>query len=466
MLVMAGKGYRKNQFGPLGLLCLTLVSVNTLMAFVPVRPKTTPVESPAASIEIITHLARGEFTSVTNRFDEVLQKSLPPEKLKQAWFSLREQVGPYKKHITTQNRKRQQYNVVQMTCAFERSPVDIKVVYDPKGKITGLWFKSHQQIILPRQYRIPAYADPANFQEQQIKLETPSGSLPATITLPKQNGSFPGLVLIRGPQTYDLDSANTGNDPDRDIALGLACQGIVVLRYERAAPINSEETNTPLPQTNQKNTLIQDALAAIAYLRQMKQTDPKEIFIAGHYLSGFAIPWILQTDVNLAGAIFQATPTRRLEDAYLAQMNYLYFLDGKLATDERRQLQKMKRQIQLVRNPNLSVDHPGSDLPYGFPGGFWRELRESHPPAAVREMEIPLLILQGGRDYLTTLDDYRGWKKYLALRNNVDFKLYLRLNHFFMVGKGAGKSDPEEHKMPDHVSKQVIEDIANWIKRL
>jgi hypothetical protein len=40
---------------------------------------------------------------------------------------------------------------------------------------------------------------------------------------------------------------------------------------------------------------------------------------------------ILQTDTNLVGEIFLATPPRRLEDAYLAQTNYLFFLDGMLS---------------------------------------------------------------------------------------------------------------------------------------
>ncbi len=464
MVVTSGNGLGKNRWGTLALLCLTLLAANTVRAFVPVRPETTPVESPKANLEIINHLTRGEFSSVTDQFDAVLQQSLPPEKLKRIWHTLLDRVGPYKKHLSTRSRKRQQYNVVRMTCDFEKSPVDITVVYGPRGEITGLWFKPHQWNITSQQYRIPDYANPDEFQEQQLKADTPSGSISATVTLPKSEGSFPALIWIQGPQPYHLDNSDDGNNPFRDFALGLACRQIVVLRYERSAPSNSDKTNAPPPRANPKEALIQDALAALAALRKMKQADPQKIFIAGHDLSGFAIPWILNRDTNLAGAIFLATPTRRLEDVYFAQMNYLFFLDGKLTAEERRQLQKIKRQITRVRNPNLSAEVPGRDLPYGFSGALWRVLRDYNLPAAARDLNIPLLILQGGRDYLTTLDDYRGWKTSLADRPNVKFLLYLRLNHFFMVGKGVGKSDPDEYKIPGHVSEQVIDDMANWIK--
>ena len=71
-------------------------------------------------------------------------------------------------------------------------------------------------------------------------------------------------------------------------------------------------------------------------------------------------------------------------------------------------------------------------------------------------------MLQGGRDYQVTEKDFEGWKKSLSLREDVEFKLYPRLNHLFIEGKG--KSSPAEYSLAGHVAQPVIEDIAEWIK--
>jgi hypothetical protein len=40
--------------------------------------------------------------------------------------------------------KEQGYNVVYVTCTFEKSQLDIKVVYNDKQEVSGLWFLPKQ----------------------------------------------------------------------------------------------------------------------------------------------------------------------------------------------------------------------------------------------------------------------------------------------------------------------------------
>ena len=75
-------------------------------------------------------------------------------------------------------------------------------------------------------------------------------------------------------------------------------------------------------------------------------------------------------------------------------------------------------------------------------------------------MLVPLLVLQGERDYQVTLDDFAGWKKALAGRK-ATLKSYPELNHLFMDGKG--KATPAEYGKAGHVAKAVIDDVAAWI---
>lgn len=75
-----------------------------------------------------------------------------------------------------------------------------------------------------------------------------------------------------------------------------------------------------------------------------------------------------------------------------------------------------------------------------------------------------MLILHGGRDYQVTDADFQLWRRALSSRKNVKFKWYDKLNHLFI--EGEGKSTPAEYETPGNVARIVVEDIADWIKKL
>jgi hypothetical protein len=73
-----------------------------------------------------------------------------------------------------------------------------------------------------------------------------------------------------------------------------------------------------------------------------------------------------------------------------------------------------------------------------------------------------MLILQGGRDYQVTTEDFENWKKALGERKDVEFHLYPKLNHLFYEGEGI--LTPLEYvQKHGSVAPYVIEDIAAWI---
>jgi hypothetical protein len=121
----------------------------------------------------------------------------------------------------------------------------------------------------------------------------------------------------------------------------------------------------------------------------------------------------------------------------------------------------MRAQVAKVKDPALSVDTPAGGLPLGIPAAYWLDLRGYDPPAAAAGLAMPVLVLQGGRDYQVTTGDYDLWKAALGGRADADFKLYPDLNHLFMTG--SGKSAPAEYEIASHVAAQVVADIATWI---
>jgi len=98
----------------------------------------------------------------------------------------------------------------------------------------------------------------------------------------------------------------------------------------------------------------------------------------------------------------------------------------------------------------------------GAPASYWLDLRGYDPAMAAKALSVPLLILQGERDYQVTMtDDFVRWQSTLASKPSVTLKTYPALNHLFMAG--PGKSLPAEYYVPGHVSADVVRDIATWI---
>jgi fermentation-respiration switch protein FrsA (DUF1100 family) len=98
----------------------------------------------------------------------------------------------------------------------------------------------------------------------------------------------------------------------------------------------------------------------------------------------------------------------------------------------------------------------------GVPVSYWLDLKDYDPAAAAKKLGIPMLILQGERDFQATMADFALWKAAVGSSKGVVMKSYPALNHLFVAGEG--KSLPAEYSKPGHVAPAVIEEIAKFVK--
>jgi len=121
--------------------------------------------------------------------------------------------------------------------------------------------------------------------------------------------------------------------------------------------------------------------------------------------------------------IILAGSTRPLEDLIIEQTRYLLSLNGSMGANEEAKLGEVESAVAKVKK--LTPANSGSaELLFGAPPADWLVLR-SHDPLAIAEtLTLPLLILQGGRDYQVTEVDFNRWKSQFGKRSNVTFKLY------------------------------------------
>ena len=151
---------------------------------------------------------------------------------------------------------------------------------------------------------------------------------------------------------------------------------------------------------------------------------------------------------------------------YSYQFSYIYSLSGTLSAEQQKHLDELKKQVALVKSPDLSLSTPASDLPLSVPASYWLDLRGYHPEKIARGLQQPMLILQAEGDYQVTMEDFLIWKSALSGRSDVQFKSYAGLSHLFMPFEGGEKSTPAVYNVPGHVVEEVIKDIAQWIKHV
>jgi dienelactone hydrolase len=412
----------------------------------------------ARAKQFIDFLAKEDFANATKNFDATMAKVLPEEKVRELWTTLNKQVGAYKKQVATRTDKAGKYDVVFVTCEFERMSLDAKIVFDNQQQITGLFFLPAEKA---EGYTSPDYVSKDFFIEKEVTVGTGDWALPATLTLPKGDGPFAAVVLVHGSGPHDRDETIGRNKPFRDLAWGLASQGIAVLRYEKRTKQHPEKLKTLADHFTVKEEVTDDALAAVALLKKSEKINPQKIFVIGHSLGGYVLPRIGKGDSSIAGLISLAGATRPLEDVLLEQYNYIYSLDGKVTDEEQKELEKTKAEIARVKSPNLKTND--KDLVFGGPASYWLDLRGYNPPQLAETLKQPMLILQGEKDYQVTMQDFANWKAALAKRKNVEFKSYANLYHLFI--ETADKPAPANYEKAGHVARYVIDDIAAWIKR-
>ncbi len=405
-------------------------------------------------------VAQGDYTAAVATFDNVMARAMPAATLKQTWEALLGQVGAFKERLGTKAAQDRGFDIITVTCAFEAAAIDVHVVFSAEGKITGLRFAPGKA---PETYEAPGYVDANVFSEEEVVVGSEGWPLPGTLAIPNAGGPFPAVVLVHGSGPQDRDETIGPNKPFRDLAGGLASRGIAVLRYEK----RSKEHATRLAANQEGMTVndetVDDALAAVEFLRTRAEVDSGRIIVLGHSLGGMLAPRIGQRDPAIAGLIIMAGNTRPLEDLIVEQIEYIISLGGENTEAAKDKLESMKAQAQRVKDPNLSLDTPREELPFGAPASYWLDLKAYHPAETAAALEQRILILQGGRDYQVTREDFDGWQAALAGRDNVQLKWYDNLNHLF--AEGEGMATPEEYSKPAHVARQVIEDIAAWVKQ-
>ena len=302
-------------------------------------------------------------------------------------------------------------------------------------------------------------------EERIIVGEGSKYPLDGILTLPDElDKKVPAVVFVHGSGASNMDEKVGKLTPFKDIAEGLAKQGIASLRY------NKRSYSYGFKMLREKNVTvkvetIEDAVMAADLLREDSRIDTDNIYIVGHSMGAMLAPRIDAEGGNFKGLILMAGSPRTLEKIMMDQNQMVL---GQVKGITRAIVKKQVATLtDLFENLYEITDEEAKSKKVG--GGttlyYFKEMGEHPASMYLENLEKPILVLQGEKDFQATVEkDFEGYKHLLGEKENVTFQLYEGLNHAFVPSVyGNIMKAKQEYNVEQRVSEKVIIDIASWI---
>lgn len=422
----------------------------TAMAtFIALAALTASDATPTVSSKVLAHFQDGQFTEIAALFDDKMKAALPAAELAKVWAALPAQFGAFVRAGPMRTEGPAQLTRLE----FEKGALEMRVALDPAEHIRGLFFApAAKDGAVKPQWARPAYADPARFSsfERKAGIEP---KLSAELTMPRDTAQkVPAVLLVHGSGPQDLDESIGPNKIFKDLAQGLASNGIAVLRYNKRTFERSAELAALGSKITVKEEVIDDAVAALEQLRAEAHVDAARVYVIGHSLGAELVPRIIERAAWVKGGVAMAPRGRPFGDVVLSQVTAL-----KRPAEEIEQAKTFKRTIEAA---SLSATTEVEIFGTKTFGAYWLSVR-SPPAEAAKKIKGRLLILQGERDYQVTMADFAIWQQTLAKRPDTAFISFPSLNHEFIEGEGS--STAAEYDRPGHLSPSVIKALASYL---
>ena len=300
-----------------------------------------------------------------------------------------------------------------------------------------------------------------NFTRQEITIESnPFIKLPGSLYLPITSKNVGAVILVHGSGPHDRNCSIGRNKIFTDIALDLVQKGIAVLVYDKRTYVYQYHDPFPMDSMDFQSETIDDAVAAFNFLKQQKGIDTTKLFIAGHSQGALCAPLIAKKCNNLKGLILLAAPARSLLEIIPEQLDYIASLSTKKDEKAEEQATAIKWQVNNALKPNLTLSSK-MILPFGARPKYWLFDRNYKVLEVAKTITLPILLVQGGRDYNVTKKDYDLWIEAMKGKSNFKSVYFEDLDHLFFLGQGMAK--PEDVMKPNYVSGKVTAKMIEFI---
>jgi len=313
-------------------------------------------------------------------------------------------------------------------------------------------------------------------------------ALAGTLTIPRGDGPFPGVVLISGAGPHDRDASMMGHKPFLVLADHLTRHGVAVLRYDDRGVGASDgrfEDATPAD-------FASDARSAAQRLGDHLRVHDQRVGVLGHsegaiaamiaadesqriaflvMLAGSAAPGL---ESVLASTERTAQTLGRPQSVIEANLSIFQTI-GRIAIEERDRGVAERRMHAAIKQRLAELD-PATRAGLGFSTAVVQQIVNEFnlpntrfvlafdPSPVLERISVPVLALYGGRDPLTPHTIHApqaraalaGSKHARATVNTLD-----GLNHLFQEARTG--SPAEFGQIEQTMSPAALDAVSSWI---
>lgn len=328
----------------------------------------------------------------------------------------------------------------------------------------------------------PYRADTVRFANTRDRV-----SLAGTLTLPREGGPFPAVLLITGSGPEDRDESVFGHKPFLVLADHLTRKGVAVLRVDDRGVGASSGTQRDATSEDFAN----DVLAGVEFLKTRREIDRRRIGLVGHSEGGLIGPLAAVRSKDVAFLVLLAGPGLPGDSLLLLQNAALLRAAG--AGDDliAKQVASMRRVLSAVKAgadsaailgalrdmveaqlenvpPEMrgqygSVDSLAAGAARIYLMPWMRYFVATDPRPALAKLRVPVLAITGEKDVQVTPENVTAMRETFAKAGHraATVKLLPGLNHLFQ--RCTACTVAEYSRIEETMDAAALDETSGWI---
>ncbi|ELY97612.1 hypothetical protein C482_13354 [Natrialba chahannaoensis JCM 10990] len=310
-------------------------------------------------------------------------------------------------------------------------------------------------------YEVPDYVDHGAFSERNVMVDTEDSELAGVLAVPDSDCPVPGVVLVHGHGIHDPNGTVGATKILRDLAWGLASNGIATLRYEKR--LNSADV--PDDEYTLDTVVTDDAVAAMSTLADADDIAADSVFVAGHSQGGLCAPRIASRYGDAAGVVvLDGTADPVVDPDNLTWLRYSLDVDGVLDDEQEAEFEAMRETFRRIADCEFEPD----ETIRGFPGVWHQSHHDYDPVGTASDLAAPTFVLKTDRTdperqpELAEMvrDHYETWQS-ADLPPGSRTEYYEGIGHYFQPGPAPVTQT--RLFFGGNVADAIIEDITEWV---
>jgi len=282
-------------------------------------------------------------------------------------------------------------------------------------------------------------------------------------TPPVADKRLPAVVLVGGSGPTDRDEMVFGIPILGQIANALADAGFMVLRYDKRGIGQSGGRAEAASLAD----FTEDVRAAVKWLSDRKDVDPKRIAVIGHSEGGAVALMAAAKDKRIAAVVVIGANGVTGAELVLAQQQHLLNRSTTMTAEEKQAKVDLQKRIHDAVLTGKGWDQLPADVRRQVDNPEYQSILLNDPAKVMPDVKQPILIVQGDLDTQVEPSNADKLEALARKRKNappVEVVKVPGVNHLLVPAK-TGEVDEYGTLTEKQVSASVTDAIVTWLKK-